>query len=125
MAESPGYPGVIAARYENDNVPTDLGMDDDSKSLNVNLRTWNTSTLAWERMTSPAIPLFVTDDYADTLYYYDGDGNMEYMCQHSTHGTATSATDWIITKLTYGDDGITNRERLAGSVDGRAGLSWR
>ena len=70
-------------------------------------------------------PMPVSSDSGDTLYYYNGDGYMEYLCQHHTHGTATSATDWIITKLTYGDDGITNRERLAGSVDGRAGLSWR
>ncbi len=55
MVESTGYPGVIAARFEDDNVPTDLGMDEDSKSLNVNLRTWNTATLEWERMTSPRI----------------------------------------------------------------------
>ena len=55
MPESPGYPGVIAARFEDDDSPTDLGMDNDSKSLNVNLRVWNTDDLRWERMTPPGL----------------------------------------------------------------------
>jgi hypothetical protein len=67
MAESSGYPGVIAARFEDDNVPTDLGMDDDSKSLNVNLRTWNTSTLEWERMTSPWVEGEITRSLLEEL----------------------------------------------------------
>jgi len=73
---------------------------------------------------SEANPLPVIEDWDYTLYYYDGSGDMEYMCRHSVHGTATSATDWIITKLTYGANGITNREKLPGSVDGRADLGW-
>jgi hypothetical protein len=59
-SESPGYPGVIAARYDLDETPTDLGMDDDSRSLNVNLRVWNTNTLSWERMVSPDAEAMLT-----------------------------------------------------------------
>jgi hypothetical protein len=74
---------------------------------------------------STANPLPVDDKYDDNIYYYNGDGLIEYMCQHVVHGTATSATDWKITKMTYGVNGMTNKERTTGSVDGRAGLAWR
>jgi hypothetical protein len=67
----------------------------------------------------------VTDDYAETLYYYDVDGNIEYLCQNRVHGKSLSSEDWVVTKLTHGANGITNRERLVGSVDDRAVLSWR
>ena len=67
MTESPGYPGVIAARFDDDEKPTDLGMDDESKSLNVNLRTWNTSTLEWERMTSPWVEGQITRTLLEEL----------------------------------------------------------
>lgn len=66
----------------------------------------------------------VKDDYDDNLYYYSG-SNIEYICSHTVHGTATSATDWLITKLSYGANGITNKEKLTGSVDNRAVLGWR
>jgi hypothetical protein len=58
------------------------------------------------------------------LHYYDGSGNLIYRCEHSTHGTATSETDWIITKYTHGANGITKIEKLPGSVDGRVALGW-
>lgn len=67
MVESTGYPGVIAARFEDDDLPTDLGMDEASKSLNVNLRTWNTSTLEWERMTSPWVEGEITRSLIEEL----------------------------------------------------------
>ena len=69
--------------------------------------------------------LRVSDDYAETLYYYDGSGNLEYMCQNVVHGMPLSSETWIITKMTYGANGVTNRERLVGSVDNRAVLAWR
>ena len=70
------------------------------------------------------MPVLETD-YGDTLYYYDGGGNIEYICQHSVSGTALSADDWIITKLTYVTNNIVSRERLVGSVDGKDALAWR
>ena len=69
-------------------------------------------------------PLHVTDNVPYARHYYDGSGNLEYRCTHTTHGTATSATDWIVTKYTYDADGITVIEKLTGSVDGRAALGW-
>lgn len=50
MAESPGYPNVIAARQASDEVPADLSMDDTSKALFVALWSWNTSELAYEKV---------------------------------------------------------------------------
>ena len=48
--ESPGRPGVIAARSVSDEEPSDLGMDTTSRALFVALWAWNTSTLAWEKV---------------------------------------------------------------------------
>lgn len=60
-----------------------------------------------------------------TLYYYDGSGNIEYICSHAVHGTATSATDWEITKFAYdGSSRVSSRQTLEGSVTGRAALGW-
>jgi hypothetical protein len=74
---------------------------------------------------STSNPLPVDDKYDDNIYYKIGQSIL-YMCQHVVHGTALSATDWKITKFTYDVDGfLTNKERLTGSVDGRAGLAWR
>ena len=59
------------------------------------------------------------------LYYYDGSGNIEYICSNAVHGTATSATDWEITKFTYdGSSRLTSRQTLEGSVTGRGALGW-
>ena len=62
--------------------------------------------------------------YPYVLYEYDGSGDMVYMGRHPTHGTATSATDWQVTKITYGSDGITKWETLEGAWDDRSTLAW-
>lgn len=59
-----------------------------------------------------------------TLFYYDASGNIEYICKHDVHGTATSAADWLIMKLTYSSGNISKKEILEGSVDNRATLGW-
>lgn len=69
-------------------------------------------------------PLHVTDWVPYVRSYYDGSGNLEYRCTNTVHGTATSATSWIITKYTYGANGISIMETLIGSADGRAALGW-
>ena len=63
-----------------------------------------------------------SDPYA--LYYFDGSDNVEYVCENDTHGAATSATDWQITKFAYSGTNIESKQRLPGSVDGRAALGW-
>jgi hypothetical protein len=65
--ESAGYPGVIAARYDLDERPTDLGMDDESRSLNVNLRVWNTTTLKWERKQAASTEVVMQTDLMEQL----------------------------------------------------------
>lgn len=50
MAESAGHPNVIAARQTSDETPTDLSMDATTRALFVALWTWNTSTLAYEKI---------------------------------------------------------------------------
>ena len=62
--------------------------------------------------------------YPYVLYYYDVSGNLEYMCEHHTHGTATSDDEWVVTKFTYGANGITVSETLTGVCDDRASLGW-
>jgi hypothetical protein len=52
-SEGTGYPGVIAGRNTTTEQPDDLGMDQDSRSLNVNLWVWNTGTLGWEKLQRP------------------------------------------------------------------------
>jgi len=62
------------------------------------------------------------DSFDNVLYYYDGSGNLEYLCWHPDPDAETSATDWRITKQTYGANGITSRVTRSGSVDGRVAL---
>ena len=64
------------------------------------------------------------DAYDYTFYYYNDDGKIEYICNHVTYGTATSATDWRITKMTYDavTGSITFRGTQTGSLDGRVAL---
>jgi len=50
MAESAGYPNVIAARVTSDETPTDLSMDATARALFVALWSWNTSELAYEKI---------------------------------------------------------------------------
>ena len=50
MSESPGHPNVIAARVTSDETPTDLSMDVTTRALFVALWTWNTNTLAFEKI---------------------------------------------------------------------------
>jgi len=73
---------------------------------------------------SGSIPIYALSDAPYVLYYYDGSGNLIYRCENDLHGAATSATNWTITKYTYGANGITIIEKLTGSVDNRAALSW-
>jgi hypothetical protein len=74
---------------------------------------------------SRANPFPVTKDVIDyTLYYYDGSGNLQYKCENAVHGTATSATDWKITRFVWGTYGPTDKQILTGSVDGRGALGW-
>jgi len=51
---SPGYPGVIAARNPATEKPDDLGMDPESRTLNVNQWVWNAGTLRWEKLQNTA-----------------------------------------------------------------------
>lgn len=73
---------------------------------------------------SGSIPIYAISDAPYVLYYYDGSGNLIYMCENDLHAAAISATNWRITKYTYGANGITMIEKLVGSVAGRAALAW-
>ena len=118
-----GFPGQIQARDSVTKAPLDLYADETVGALKVALYAYDPDSLAWNRMQQPQIDS-TGDDVDYVLWYYDGSGNLEYMCENSVHGAATSATTWTITKFTYGANGITKKEKLVGSVDGRAALSW-
>ena len=119
-----GFPGQIQARDSVSKAPLDLFADEDSGALKVALYCYDPNDLAWQRMLQPEVDSSGDQDN-DVRYYYDGSGNLEYMCVNSVHGAATSATTWVITKFTHGANGITDKEKLTGSVDGRAALGWR
>ena len=66
----------------------------------------------------------MTGSFDYVLFYYDGSGNIEYKCEHPVHGTATSETDWRITRYVWVSNNLTDKQILSGSVDGRAALGW-
>jgi len=73
---------------------------------------------------SGSIPIYALSDAPYVLYYYDVSGNLEYRCENDLHGAATSATNWTVTKYSYTASTLSRIEKLTGSVDGRAALSW-
>lgn len=50
MTQSTGHPNVIAGRAPTSETPTDVQVDPDAKTLFVALWTWNTGTLAYEKV---------------------------------------------------------------------------
>jgi len=65
-SHNPGYPNVIAARSVDDDMPTDLAMDPTSFALYTGMWVWNSSTLAWDKMSQPK-----SSDNAE-IYGYNG-----------------------------------------------------
>lgn len=66
-----------------------------------------------------------SDAWGVVLYYNDGSGNIEYICKHVEQDASTGDDKWEIHKIIYSSGDIVRRERLIGSVDGRAALGWR
>jgi len=60
-----------------------------------------------------------------TLYFYDSNGNIEYVCSHEILDALTSNSNWAITKYTLGSNGITVGESQTGICDNKATLTWR
>ena len=121
------------------NVRTVAG-DSDTESLSVNLRVWNPTTLAWERMKQPSIDV---DDLTVTMgdtekllageyfkrrkLYKDSNGNIEYICRNTDIDAALTDTGWRCFKVVYdSDEFITDIEGpLTGAVDSApSGLAW-
>jgi len=50
MAEGTGFPGQIQVRNPSTKAPIDVFGDADAKAIFVALWTWNTSTLAYEKV---------------------------------------------------------------------------
>lgn len=115
--------------------PIGLKADETTRSLRVNLWVWDAGTLAWVKMTQPALEADVDNLEAlekgnywkETRYDYDGADQVIYEGRNTTHKAATSDTDWEIWKQTWSaaPGNLTRRQGpLTGSWDGRAALSW-
>ena len=119
-----GFPGQIQARDSVTKDPIDLYGDETAGALKVALYCYDPDDLAWERMLQPAVDPTKGDvDY--TLYYYNASDLLEYKCTNPVHGAATSATTWTITRFVYNaSDLLIDKQKLTGSVDGRAALGW-
>lgn len=129
MANSPGYPNVIAVRKETNEAPTDLTMPDDLEGLKAALYVWDPNALEWVRMRQPMISPLSDDLPLDTRFENDGNKNMIYKGIHATHKAATSDSSWLIWKFTWTQIDtsycLTRIEGpLEGSWDNRTGLGW-
>jgi len=125
-SKNPGYPNVVAARSAADDVPTDILMDPTAFALYVGSWVWNTSTLAWEKMTQPIGSTQGDIDayWKDQRFDYTS-GNLDYKGLHTVHKTAEGTATWEIWKYTWVSGNITRIEGpLTGSWTGRAALAW-
>lgn len=124
MSNSPGYPGVIAARNENDDTPTDLTVPDELDALKVVLYVWDPDSLDYVRMRQPQISPLADDLPLDTRMEYSGE-NIIYKGIHATHDAVTSNTSWLVWKFTWSGGNLIRIEGpLEGSWDNRASLGW-
>ena len=63
--------------------------------------------------------------WKEKRFYYDGSGNLQYICKHHEHKAATSRSDWAVWKLTWsGNDIATMEGPIMGICDNRASLAW-
>jgi hypothetical protein len=59
-----------------------------------------------------------------TKYYYDGSDQLIYKCTHQLENASDGDTHWEITKYTWTGSVCTSKQRLEGTVTGRASLAW-
>ena len=93
---NPGYPSVVAGRAADNNTPTDIFMDTTAGALYTGAWVWNTSTLAWEKMTQPVS--YTQGDW-DSHYqrmkpYLYGSGRPKYICRNTDIDANETDTDW-------------------------------
>ena len=127
MANSPGYPNVIAVRKESGDIPTDLTMPDELEGLKVALYVWDPDALDWVRMRQPQISPLADALPMDQRYEWQGTepALLIFKGIHPTHKALTSDTHWFIWKFSYSGGNMVRQEGpLEGSWDNRAGLGW-
>ncbi|NIR65847.1 MAG: hypothetical protein GWO10_19280 [candidate division Zixibacteria bacterium] len=127
MANTPGYPGVIAIREDSNETPTDA--KGESGIQFVGLMVWDPDALDWTRMRQPLISPLADDLPLDTRFESDSNKNMKYKGIHATHKALTSDSNWLIWKFTWelisGDYCLKRIEGpLEGAWDNRASLAW-
>ncbi len=128
-SNSPGHPGVIAARKETGDAPTDLTMPDELDALKVVLYVWDPDSLDYVRMRQPLMAPLGEDLPLDTRFENDSNKNMKYKGIHRTHKALESDANWLIWKFTWElISGSYCLARIEGPLEGawsnRDGLSW-
>ena len=87
-----------------------IGMDVDSKSLNVNSRVWDSDLMRWVRMTQPTGGGTVElPTYNDSRVVYDVHKRIQYYGEHEILGAPEDDLEWQITRIDYNDDGMISR----------------
>ena len=127
MADSAGYPNVVAGRSSSDHTPTDILMDPTSFALYMGAWVWNTTTLGWEKMTQPtaATQGDLSAYWKDKRFDY-ASGDLDYKGLATTHKASTAAGDlWEIWKYTYlAGSWVRMEGPLTGNWDDRSSLAW-
>jgi hypothetical protein len=91
-----------------------IGMDVDSKSLNVNSRVWDSDLMRWVRMTQPTITAPEVITFYDTRIEYDN-GNVKYLGQHEINGADVSDEEWCIMFISYENGNVVRIQTAIGS----------
>ncbi len=127
MANTPGYPNVIAIREDSNEVPTDA--KGESGIQFVGLMVWDADALDWVRMRQPIMNPLADDLPLDTRFENDANKNMKYKGIHATHKALESNANWLIWKYTWElISGSYCLSRIEGPLEGawnnRDGLAW-
>lgn len=134
MANSVGYPNVIAVRDDTARAPKDLTMPDELEGLKVALYVWDPDALDWVRMRQPQISPLADDLPMDTWFdVWENTDRLKYKSIHRTHKALTSDTGWLNWKYTWASVQVAGETKyyvrriegpLEGSIDNIDSLGW-
>ncbi len=115
----------LAAVDPNTGEVADIGMDADSKTVNVNTRVWDTDNLEYIRMQQPLTSMDSLESIASQIYWndkrydYDANGSIIYTGMNTAMNATTSGTDWYVVKIDYTDGNVVQERMQITSWDAR------
>jgi len=113
-----GTPDVIKGTDKDTDVAVVVGLDITTRSVNVNARVWDPSTLTWVRMEQPVLELstgdltitmgdveaLLADNYWKRMKpYLHTSTKPKYICKNTDIDANETDTDWYIWKYTDAD----------------------